>query len=50
MARRRAEINNGHSTLIFFGNIPLCNFQYNNRVHSITLIPFEVISQNLVEI
>ena len=30
--------------------IPLCNFQYRNRVRSITLIPFEIISQNLVEI
>ena len=45
-----AEINNGHFTYIFCGIIPLCNFQYRNRVHSITLIPFEIISQNLVEI
>ena len=50
MTRRRAEINNGHSTYIFCGIIPLCNFQYRNRVHSITLIPFEIISQNLVQI
>ena len=49
MTRRRAEINNGHSTYIFCGIITLCNFQYrNDRVRSITLIPFEIISQNLV--
>ena len=28
--------------------IPLCNFQYRNRVRS--MIPFEIMSQNLVEI
>ena len=50
MIRRRAEINNCHSTYIFCGIIPLCNFQYRNRVRSITLILFEIISQNLVEI
>ena len=50
MTRQGAEINNGHSTYIFCGIIPLCNFQYKNRVHSITLIPFEIISPNLVEI
>ena len=50
MTRRCAEINNGHSTYIFCGIIPLCNFQYRNRVRSITLIPFEIILQNLVEI
>ena len=50
MTRRCAEIKNGYSTYIFFGIIPLCNFQYRNRVHSITLIPFEIILQNLVEI
>ena len=50
MTRGGAEIDNGHSTYIFCGIIPLCNFQYRNRVHSITLIPFEIISQNLVEI
>ena len=50
MTRRSAEINNRHSTYIFCGIIPLCNFQYRNRVHSITLIRFEIISQNLVEI
>ena len=50
MTRRRAEVNNGHSTYIFCGIIPLCNFQYRNRVRSITLIPFVIISQNLVEI
>ena len=50
MTRGHAEINNGHSTYIFCGIIPLCNFQYRNRVHSITLIPFELMSQNLVEI
>ena len=50
MTRQRAEINNGHSTYIFCGVIPLCNFQYKNRVRSITLVPFEIISQNLVEI
>ena len=49
MTRRHAEINNRHSTYIFCGIIPLCNFQYRNRVRSITLIPFEIISQNLVE-
>ena len=50
MTRGRAEINNGHSIYIFCGIIPLCNFQYRNRVPSITLIPLEIISQNLVEI
>ena len=50
MTRRRAENNNGHSTCIFCGIIPLCNFQYTNCVHFITLIPFEIISQNWVEI
>ena len=50
MTRRRAEINNGHSTYIFCGNIPLCNFQYRNCVHSITLIPFEIISRNFAQI
>ena len=50
MTRRRAEIDNVHSTYIFFGIIPHCNFPYRNRVRSITLIPFEIISQNLVEI
>ena len=29
--------------------IPLCNFQYRNHVHSITLI-FQIISQNLLQI
>ena len=37
-------------TTFFCGIIPFCYFQYRNRVHSITLIPFEIISQNLVEI
>ena len=50
MTRRHAEINNGHSAYFSCGIIPLCNFQYRNHVHSITLIPFEKISQNLVEI
>ena len=50
MTRRRVEIDNGHSTYIIYGIIPLCNFQYRNRVRPITLIPFEIISQNLVEI
>ena len=50
MIRRRAEINNRHSTYIFCGIIPLCNFQYRNCVRSITLISFEIMSQNLVEI
>ena len=50
VTRRRAEINNGHSTYFFCGIIPLCNFQYRNRVRSITLILIEIISQNLVEI
>ena len=36
--------------LHFCGIIPLLNFRYRNRVRSITLIPFEIISQNLVEI
>ena len=48
MTRRCAEIKNGYSTYIFYGIIPLCNFQYRNRVRSITLIPFVIISQNLV--
>ena len=30
---------NRHSTYIFCGIIPLCNFQYRNRVRSTTLIP-----------
>ena len=34
----------------FCGIIPLCNFQYKNRVRSITLIPFEIISRNLAHI
>ena len=46
----RAEINNIYSTYIFCGVIPLWNFQYRNGVRSLTLIPFEIISQNLVEI
>ena len=50
MIRRHAEIKNRHSTYIFCGIIPLWNFQYRNCVRSITLIPFEIISQNLVEI
>ena len=33
----------------FCGIIPLCNFQYRNGVCSITLILFEIISQNLVQ-
>ena len=50
MTRRRAEVNNIYSTYIFCEIIPLCNFQYRNRVRSITLIPFEIMSQNLVEL
>ena len=50
MTRQRAEINNGHSTYIFCGIIPLCSFQYKNRIRSITLIPFQIISQNLAQI
>ena len=62
MTRQRAEINNGHSTYIFAeinnghaayifcGIIPLCNVQYRNRVRSITLMPFKIISQNLAQI
>ena len=42
--RRRAEINNSCSICIFGGIIPLCNFPFRNCVHSITLIPFEIIS------
>ena len=38
MTRRRAEINNRHSTYMFCGVIPLCNFQYRNRVRSITVL------------
>ena len=30
--------------------IPLCNFQYRNHAHSITLISFQIISQNLIQI
>ena len=30
--------------------IPLCNFQYRNHVHSITLISFQIILQNLLQI
>ena len=30
--------------------IPLCNFQYRNHVHSITLISFQIFLQNLVQI
>ena len=36
--------------LSFCRIIPLCNFQYRNHVHSITLISFQIISQNLVQI
>ena len=50
MTRRGAEIKSRHSTYIFGGIIPLCNFQDRYSVRSITLIPFEIISQNLVEI
>ena len=50
MIRRRAEINNGHFTYIFGGIIPLCHFQYRNRVHSIHLIPFKIISRSLAQI
>ena len=50
ITRQRIEINNGYSTYIFCRIIPLCNFQYRNLVQSITLLPFEIISQNLVEI
>ena len=50
MTRRRAEIENGHSTYIFSGIIPVYNFQYRNRFRSITLIPLKIISQNLIEI
>ena len=32
------------------GIILLCNFPYRKFVHSITLIPFEIISQNLDQI
>ena len=42
--RRRAEINNSCSTCIFGGIFPLCNFSYRNCVHSIALIPLEIIS------
>ena len=49
MTRRHAEINNSHSKYIFCGIIPRCNFQYRNRVRFITLIPFEIISRNLVQ-
>ena len=49
MTRRHAEIKNSLSTYIFCGIIPLCNFQYRNRARSITLIPFEIISRNLVQ-
>ena len=42
--RRRAEINNSCSTCIFGGIIPLCNFPYRNCVHSIALIPLDIIS------
>ena len=34
MTRQRAEINNGLSTYIFCGIVPLCNFQYRNCVHT----------------
>ena len=50
MSRRCAAINNGHSTYIFFGIIPLCKFPYRNRVRSITLIPFKIISRNLAQL
>ena len=50
MKKQHAEINKGHSTYIFCAIFPLFNFQYRNCVRSTTLIPFEIISQNLVEI
>ena len=49
MTRRHADINNDHSTYIFYGIIPLCNFLYRNSVLCITLIPFMIISRNLVQ-
>ena len=36
--------------LSFCRIFPLCNFQYRNYVHCITLISFQIISQNLVQI
>ena len=49
--RQRAEINNSCSTCIFGGIIIfLCNFPYRNCVHSIALIPLEIISRNLPQI
>ena len=36
--------------IVSFCRMPLCNFQYRNHVHSITLISFQIISQNLLQI
>ena len=36
--------------LSFCRIIPLCNIQYRNHVHCITLISFQIILQNLVQI
>ena len=50
MTSHFAEIKSGHSTYIICWIIPLFNFRHRYRVRSITLIRFEIISRNLVQI
>ena len=50
MTSHFAEIKSGHSTYIICWIIPHFNFWHRYRVHSITLIRFEIISRNLVQI
>ena len=50
MTSHFAEIKSGHSTYIICWIILLFNFRHRYRVRSITLIRFEIISRNLVQI
>ena len=50
MTRRHAEFKTVTPTTFFGELFRLCNFQHRNFVCSITLIPFVIMSQNLVEI
>ena len=50
MTSHFAEIKSGHSTYIICWIIPHFNFRHRYRVRSITLIRFEIISRNLVQI
>ena len=50
MTRQLQRLTKVSPPTFFCRIIPLCNFQDRNLVSSITLILFEIISQNLVEI